>query len=182
MHTNLTVLDFILSITASLIASTIFIFLLLLWLRPSVKIAPQICKIKDAFDSEKRDCYLIKVVNLSWFSAYDISLELCTLVSYPVKEGINFRFFPLTLKIDKLNFIAPYRAAWLKKNYGEYAMLFKTYEDLESILSDERKSIKLQVTLRHGLTGLSKVFYIDFVNCSDIKEGQFVFGKNFNIV
>ena len=181
MHTNLTFLDFLLSIGASLIASIVFIFLLLILLRPNVKISPIICKHKDTFDNSERYCYLFKIVNLSWFSAYDISVELSSLVPYPVKEGLNFRFFPLSLKIDKLNFIAPYRASWFKKNYGEYAMLFRTFDDLSEILNDERKSIKIQVTLRHGLTGLSKVYYMDFVNCSDIKEGHFIFGKKFNV-
>jgi hypothetical protein len=183
MITNLTMLDFLLSITASLISSVIFIFLLLLWLRPNVKISPVLCQQKDTFDSPScRDCYLFKVVNLSWFSAYDISVELSSLVSYPVKDGMNFRFFPLTLKVDKLNFIAPYRPRWFKKNYGEYAMLFRTYENLREILDNERNSIKIQVTLRHGLTGLSKVYNMDYVNCSDVKKGHFAFGKNFNVV
>ena len=181
METNLTLLDFLLSILASLTASILFIFLLLIWLRPNVKISPQICKYKDTFDNSERYCYLFKIVNLSWFSAYDISVDLSSLVSYPVKEGMNFRFSPLTLKTDKLNFIAPYRASWLKKNYGEYAMIFRTFDDLSGILNDERKSIKIQVTLRHGLTGLSKVYYMDFVNCSDIKEGHFIFGKKINV-
>ena len=182
MTTNLTFLDFILSITASLLSSLIFIFLLLLWLRPKVQISGYICTQKDTFDNSGRDCFIFKIVNLSWFSAYDITVELTYLVSYPVKDGINFRYFPLTLKTDKLNYIAPYRPKWFKKNYGEYAMLFRTYENLPEILENERNSVRIQVTLRHGLTGLSKVYYSDYVNCSDIKKGQFAFGKNFAVV
>ena len=182
MTTNLTFLDFILSIAASLIASIIFIFLLLLWLRPNIKICSSICLQKDTFDNSARECYLFKIVNLSWFSAYDISVELSSLVSYPVKDGMNFRFFPLTLKTDKLNFIAPYRARWYRKNYAEYAMIFRTYDNIAEVLGNERNSIKIQVTLRHGLTGLSKVYYMDYVNCSDIIKGHFAFGNNLNIV
>ena len=182
MTSNLTILDFFLSIGASLIASIIFIFLLLLYLRPNIKISPYVCQQKDTFDNSGRECYMFKVVNLSLFSAYDIAVELSSLVSYPVKDGMNFRFFPLTLKTDKLNFIASYRPKWYRKNYADYAMIFRTYDDLKEILDNERNSIKIQVTLRHGLTGLSKVHYMDYVNCSDIKKGHFLFGKNFNVV
>ena len=70
----------------------------------------------------------------------------------------------------------------LKKNYADYAMLFRTYEDLPTILNNERNAIKIQITLKHGLTGLSKVYHVEYVNCSDIKKGHFAFGNNFAIV
>jgi len=90
--------DFILSISSSLIASIIFLFILLIFLRPRVKIASSICLQKDIFENTTRDCYIFKIINLSYFSAYDISLELCNQVTYPVKDGINYRYFPLKLK------------------------------------------------------------------------------------
>ena len=95
---------------------------------------------------------------------------------------MNFRYTPLTLKTSKLNFIAPYMQNLLKKHYAEYAMIFRTYDDIETILQDERNSIQLQVTLRHGVTGLSKVYNMNFASCSEIQNGNFSFGKNFNIV
>lgn len=172
-------MQFLLSILSSLSASFIFIFLLLFLLRPRVKISPDLCYQKDIYDGDGRMCYLIKVVNLSRFSAYDINAELSSLITYPVKDGTNYRFTKLKLKSDKLNFIAPFRK---KKNYGDFAFLFRTYEDVNAILNDERNSLQFQVTLRHGLTGLSRVFNMDYALCSSIKEGHFSFGNNLNIV
>jgi len=36
-------------------------------------------------------------------------------------------------------------------------MLFISYENISEIIENERNSIKIQVTLKHGLTGLTKV-------------------------
>jgi hypothetical protein len=177
----MTGIDFTLSIIASIIASVIFIFLILFLLRPKVKIAPQICKKLDTYDDVQKDCYCFKIINLSVFSAYDINVELSSLVSYPVKDGLNFRYTPLQLKTDKLNFIAPYRPRILKKNYADYAMIFRTYENIEAILDKESNSIQIQITLKHGVTGLSKVYNMNFASCSEIKGGNFAFGKNFYI-
>lgn len=171
----------LLNIFYNLLASGMFIFLLLFFLRPKIKIAPHICKQRDVFDETNRDCYLFKVVNLSWFSAYDVSVDLSYVRRYPVKDGINSRLFPLSLKVDKLNFMPSFRPKWLKRNNGDYAFLFRTYDDLNTLLQDQQKSIFLQVTLRHGLTGLAKVFTIEYVGESDIKTGTFAHGKKFNI-
>lgn len=173
--------DFLISIAASIIASTIFIFMLLFLMRPKIKIAPYICKRRDKFDDVEETYFGFKIVNLSWFSAYDVTVELSSLVSYPMKNGMNFRYTPLKLKTSKSNFLAPYRPSLIKKNYADYALIFRTYEDLESILSHNLKSIQLEVTLKHGVTGLSRIHVMNFADCSEIKVGNFEYGNNFNI-
>ncbi len=182
MTTNLTFFDFIIGISGSLIASIIFIFVLLFFFRPSFKICPFVIKQKDTFDRVGDIFYQFKIINTSLFSAYDIHVELNSLVSYPGKGGINFRFSPLILKTNQLNFVAPYRPKWWRKEYSSYAMLFRSYDNLENILEHERNSIQIQVTARHGLTGLSNVFNMEFVTINDIKVGQYTVGKKFNIV
>lgn len=182
MTTNLTLLDFILGICASLISSLIFIFILLFFLRPRIKICAEICKKVGFFEEASTITYMFKVVNLSWFSAYDVTIELNSLESYPVKNGMNFRFTPLKMKHDKLNFMPYYRPKWYKKKYGDFAMIFVTYEDISKILEHEHKSIQLQITLRHGVTGLSKVYNMDYAHSSLIKNGHYEFGNSFNIV
>ena len=174
-------MQFLLSILSGIISSFIFIFLLLALLRPTIKISPEICYQQDVFDNEHRMCYLIKVVNTSLFSAYDVNVELSSLIIYPVKDGFNYRYSPIKMKSNKFNFVAPYRPKWIKEKYGDYAFLFRTYDNLHTILKDERNSIHFQVTLKHGLTGLSRVFNINYAFCSSIKEGHFNFGNNFNI-
>lgn len=182
MLLTVTFTEYLLGISASFIASFIFIVFLLLFLRPRVIISTEICKRLDDFDETKRLCYMIKVLNRSWFSAYDITGELSSVVSYPVKDGINHRFTPLKMKTEKLTCIAPYRPAMIKPKYGNHAMLFTTYEDIEGILKEVSRSIQFQITLRHGLTGLSKVYIMDYAQESSIKGGHFIFGNNFAIL
>lgn len=181
MNLDSTLSEFIIGISSSLIASLIFLFILLFFLRPNLRIAPSICLQKDVFDNTGRNCYIFKVINLSYFSAYEISIELCNQVTYPVKDGINYRYFPLKLKTDYLNYVAPFRPKWFKSEYGKYAMLFISHENILEIIENERNSIKIQVTLKHGLSGLTKVFNKEFVSTSDVINGHFAFGNNFKI-
>lgn len=173
--------EFLLSIVASLIASGIFIFLLLFLMRPRIKISPYICKKLDNFDNINQTYYAFKIVNMSWFSAFDISIELSSLVSYPLKSGINFRYTPLKLKTSKCFYLAPYRPTFYKKDYAEHALIVRTYDNIEEILAANEKSIKIEVTLRHGVTGLSKIHTMTFADCSEIRTGNFGYGSNFNI-
>jgi hypothetical protein len=175
-------MTFILTVLANLLSSFIFIFLLLFLLRPKIKISPNICCKNDSFDNTEHNVYLIKVINTSLFSGYDINVELSSLVSYPVRDGRNFRYTRIPMKVEKLDFIARYKFGWKKKNYGDFACLFRCYEDLDKILKEDSNSIKFQVTLRHGVTGLSRVFNTEYALSSDIKHGHFSFGNNFNIV
>ena len=60
-------------------------------------------------------------------------------------------------------------------------LYFITYENISEIIDNERNSIKIQVTLKHGLTGLTKVFSAEYVSTSDIAKGHFAFGNNIKI-
>lgn len=164
-------------LSINLLASFIFIFYLLYFLRPRIKISPQIAKTK----LDGADIYIFKVVNLSLFSAYDIFVDLWALESYPVTGGRNNKYIGLTLARSKLNYVEKYKWFWKKKKYGDFAMLFVTRDNLESILSNHLTSIQIQVTLRHGLSGLSKVYHMEYSNDRVIKTGDFAFGNNLNI-
>ena len=65
------------------------------------------------------------------------------------------------------------------KNLEEMGYLY--YENISEIIDNERNSIKIQVTLKHGLTGLTKVFSAEYVSTSDIAKGHFAFGNNIKI-
>jgi len=182
LYLKINLFHFGISILESLIASIIFIFLLLIYLRPRLKISTKIGSEKDTIDNSNELYYLFKVVNMSWYSAYDIYVELNLLIPYNVKEGINYRSISLPLKRDKLNFIAPFRPKWYKKDYGQHAMIFRTKEDLSKILEKNSNILRLQVTLKHGLSGLSKVYHKSYIGTSDIIKGHFEFGNSFKII
>jgi len=171
--------DFLLSILSSIIASFIFIFSILLLLRPRVKISDKICLRTVDLDDKPNVRYLIKVVNLSLFPAYDIKVSLDKLIPYPVEGGLNYKSTQLKLKKNELSHIAPFRFG---SNYGNNAMLFVTEEDVSSILGNPQFEIRFQVTLKHGVTGLTKVYNKNYSTKSSIKEGQFIFGKKIDII
>lgn len=94
---------------------------------------------------------------------------------------MNFRYTPLKLKTSNCFYLAPFRPSIYKKDYAEHALIVRTYDNIEEILAVNEKSIKLEVTLRHGVTGLSKIYTMTFADCSEIRAGNFGYGTNFNV-
>lgn len=177
---SITLGDFLLSIISSVIASTFFIFLILHFLRPKIKISPYIA-VNSMFSEGGNPVYFFKIINLSLFTAYDLSMELWAQELYPVKNGMNSRFIELPLRRKTLSYVPEYKLLWKSKKYGDFAILASTNHNIRETLANPHHSIRLQVTLRHGLTGLSKVFYLDYANESVIKQGIFTFGNSFEI-
>ncbi len=175
---------FLASLIVEIIGGLLFLFILLFLLRPKVAIGSQIAKHTDSFDPNRRMCWVFKVVNESYFSAFDVQVELMEQITYAAHpSGNNVRVFPIALKLDRVTHVAPYRPSWIGmyKNYSDYAMRFRTYVDLDAVLIDPTKSLQLKVTLRHGLTGLAKIQTQQFIGVA-IKNGQFVLGNKFDIL
>lgn len=174
----MTLLEFGLSILASMIASFLFIFSLLFLLRPRVKISDKICLSKIDIEGNSKNSFHIKVVNLSFFPAFDIKVSLEKHTPYPVEGGINFRVEQLKLIKSELSCIAPLRYG---KSYGDMSMIFRSEENLSEILVQPHSQISFQITLKHGVTGLTKIYTQVYANKSSIKEGYFVFGRRIDI-
>jgi hypothetical protein len=172
---------FLFNVLCSVVASFIFIFSILIFLRPRIRLSPVIAKSVDTFDNNKV-CYTFKIVNLSWFSAYAIEIELNELITIPNDGGQNIRYTKLHVKSSNISHLPPFRPKWLKPTYGRHALQIRVYEDIGGIVSIPLKSVQIEVTLRHGLTGLTKVFNQDYSVIGKVKEGQFVFGNCFDIV
>lgn len=177
-------LEFLASLIVEIIGGFLFLIVLLFLLRPKVTISPQIAKHTDNFDLSRRTCWVFKVVNKSYFSAFDVQVELMEQIIYAAHpSGNNVRVFPIELKLDKVTHVAPFRPSRLGfyKDYSDYAMRFRTYEDLDAILSNPTKSLQLKVTLKHGLTGLGKIVTKQYIGVA-IRSGQFVIGSKFDIL
>ncbi len=156
-------------------------------MRPSIKISMDIAKEKG---EDGMDLYLFKFVNHSFFKAFDVYAELYQLQKISIKDGANIGFNTRLIKIDLpvdriTNFDAYpnflHRIFSKKHNEASFAYRIKCKSDLSEILQDEYKLIQLQITLRHGLTGLSDVFVQNYTDKNQIKRGSFVFGKDLNI-
>jgi hypothetical protein len=180
----MTLNEFLLNLSVNILASAIFIFALLYFVRPKIKISPCICYVNEGNlnpENPDKGFFVFKIVNLSLFYADDVRFEISTKEHYQVTGGTNVRYKQIPLKVSSMNYLAKYKPSWWNKDYGAYAVLFGTREDIKEILKNDRNSIELRVTLRHGMTGLSKVFTQTYARPSDIKEGRFHFGNNFNI-
>jgi hypothetical protein len=164
----------IINIGCSITASLTFLFIVLALFKPRIKISPFVCKNSVLFDQGKTK-YMIKVVNHSLFPAYDVKVELHLLQRYAAGKGkMNSRNTPLVLVADNITDIECYRPEWMRE--ANHCIRFRTPENLDAILADDFKSVAVKVTLRHGLTGLVKVFTEEYAVLGDIKYGTFKYG------
>ncbi len=173
---------FFFNVGCSAIASLFFLFLVLLLFKPKLKICPFICKCKLEFDGDQEYC-LFKIVNSSLFSAYDIKAELSLLRKYPVPPSgmMNIRFTALSIVSNQISHIPPYRPSWWRKS-ADHAIRIRTVENLEQYLEDPYCSIELRISVRHGLTGLSKVIRYEYSHISQLKFGNFTYGTKFAVL
>jgi hypothetical protein len=173
-------LPLIISFTSS------FIFLFLMYcLRPRIKIAPVICKVKRGNEY----VYKIKVFNKSRiFKAIDINVELIeqTTDGAPTLEkktkvcngATNIRIKKMDLVSHQL-WCLPRRSS--KDPHALYAFQFTCTDNVEKIL-DENKSIRFKVLSKHGLSGFPRVTYMEYKDKqSSIEEGRYYWGNSCQI-
>jgi len=171
--------NFLLSILSSLIASFIFLIVILVLLRPSIKIGNVITIESDL----EKQCYRMKFYNTSVFSAYDANISLVILEERPAEpKGKHIFFEEVSLTKSDFNIIFKWLPMFLTKNYAHNCTQVKTFANLEEILKHPNKSLQLKITLRHGLTGLSKSFVKNYNTDAVLKKGSFAFGNTFDII
>jgi hypothetical protein len=174
--------NFFFNVGCSLLASLVFLFLILFLFKPKLRICPFLCKSRLGFDGDQEYC-LFKIVNYSFFSAYDVKAELSLLRKYPVPPSgmMNVRYMPLEMALNKISHIPPFRPAWWRKS-ADHAVRLRTKENLMRFLEDDYCSIELRVSLRHGLTGLSRVVRYEYSHISQLKMGNFTYGSKFGVL
>jgi hypothetical protein len=50
------------------------------------------------------------------------------------------------------------------------------------LLPPPSNSVQIQISLRHGLTGLTKVFIQEYSDISQIRDGKFTYGSKFGVM
>lgn len=178
------ILSFLFNVLCDMVAAFAFLFFVLYILRPRIAISDCIAKQENTYDKSTQYVYIFKIYNQSLFSAFDLQFELFQQTQYRAdKYGINQINHPLNLHVSGVKHLPRYHSSRMckKTSFAKHAYLFRTGEDLEQILRDDSKTIQLQIVLRHGLTGLSRVYKKDYININDIKTGKFKFGNSCNI-
>lgn len=122
-------------------------------------------------------------MNTSIFSGNDVKAELNVLERYPTPPTgmMNTRTSSLKLKSDYICSIEPARAKWIRRE-ANHCVRFRTDENLEEIVNSEFKSVEFQIYLRHGLTGLVRVFKQEYSDISLIKNAKHAYGPRFDVV
>ncbi len=181
-ETNWTWSHFLFGLTYSILASLIFLFIVLILFKPIIRISSFLCK-ESNNENTNQFFYVFKFVNISFFPAHDIKIELHKIKKIPMGNGkFNNSYHRLTLLSQEI-FHIPARLYFGKKNDANpHCVTLRTTENINSILSDQFNAIKLRVCLKHGLTGLSKVFEQEYANESEIKDGKFKPGTKFALL
>jgi hypothetical protein len=179
----MTTSDVLINIACSFTSSVIFIHLLLIIYRPRIKLSPFICSQIDNFDKIGNRCYLFKMRNTSSFKAFDVTVQLYEVISLPADDGKRLdRYKLLTLKTNNFTYISRKKWAFLHPKYSDNELIFRSYEDLKTVINDDFKKIVIEVTLKHGLSGITNVIAKEFVNSHCIKDGKFRVGKKLDVI
>lgn len=171
-------INFLLGFVGSLAASLIFLLYVLHRFRPNIEISPFISRGKD-YDDNSIVVYRFKFINKSKYEGFDVRMEINQLSKIPCGNGqMNTRRKALDLKKDFISHLAPYKKSKDGEIFGRFAQVFTCMEDIEPILKNENKSVEIQITLRHGLTGLGKVFKKEFADFNVVHDLNFAFGED----
>ena len=105
------------------------------------------------------------------------------LEKYPVPPSgmVNVRTTRLPLVLNHISHLDPYRPSWFRKEASQ-AIRIRTTENLIPIIENKFKSVQIQVSVRHGLTGLTKVYKQEYSDLSQVKIGNFTYGTKFAVL
>jgi hypothetical protein len=129
-------------IPVKIISSLVFLIVVLFLFKPKIKISPFICK--PPLKEGEEPYYQIKILNRSWFNAFDVKVELHLLERYstPPTGMMNVKYETLTMKYNHIFHLPAFRYRWMRKECS-HAMRLKTLENIEGILLQNGKSIEI---------------------------------------
>ena len=172
--------NILLGISTSIIGTFIFIYLLFKFGKPKFEISNFICKGKLVNSEDQIEYFFIKIINKSKYAAYDVKLFLQKRTYYktPPNASESSNIYNLDLVSNSIPMIPAYKKS--DKNYSENCYTIRTKHDLTSILKDNGlATIKIDLYVKHGLTGLFSVFTQEYSHLNEIKIGRFEAGNVF---
>ena len=168
--------DILMSLIIGVASSTIFVLVILRILKPKIKISDKVC---FDYDSNKKKFFFFKVVNESIFDAYSCEFVLHRRVPYIIdKSKINHKLKKIELSKISIISLPRYKK---EKGYGDHAFLIRTFEDLSNDIDEKNLDYLLSVSVKHGLSNLTKVTQKYFVDSEVFHEGEFKFGSNTDV-
>ncbi len=169
-----------------IIGGLIFIILLIVILRPSIAISPEIAEL-PANDDEPQHLR-IKIVNYSIFKAYDIQINVYhkerTNVSGPdITSSLigTYETYKVGIPYLESGFLASMEKE--KTNAAQFRLskMLAQGIDMKKLLGRTNSYVEVHVIVRHGLSGIKANFVKKFHNTTFIKSGYYAHGFNINI-
>jgi len=172
--------QFTIELIGGIIGAFIFLFIVLIFMKPKVKIADFLCRINP---NGGASFYMFKFVNISFFDAHEIKVELYKIRRIPMGGGdFNNEYKQLTLVNGNISQIPGRLFFWQSNKANPHCVTVRSTEDINTILSDDANGISLRVSLKHGLTGLSNVFEQEYGDVQSIKTAKFKPGTKFGTI
>ena len=133
-------------------------------LSPIITISPTIAK---GVNAAGQDIFRFKIVNLSRFRAFDISISVQK-VTILIQNGNHVTIDPIPLSggIKGIPFLESKKAGE-KDPHNIHACRFGTLDDIPTMLNLGNCYLEVQVVARHGVSGLPRVFTrrFDTIQC-----------------
>jgi len=178
--------SYIVEIFGGLVLSLMGLFLI--WfLRPKVKIAPQIAR----QEKNGKNIYTIKVINKSYiFQLVDITFEFTMLQPESTPKGMNIGIKTVTLVSDHLWFLSRRKGRinriFSKDTYATYAIVVKVDPEFD-LLNEWKPKVKngtyfdLKVIAKNNFSGITSINHEKFNHHSCVKKGEFCHGNSMQI-
>lgn len=174
--------DYIVEIFGGLCLSIMSLFLI--WfLRPKVKISPEISR----YSKGGHIVYSIKVLNKSYiFRLIDLHFELTMLKPVTSPNGMNLALKKVELKSDHVWYLSRRKPKWFAKNdYATYAIIIKVKEGvnlLEDWDSHESVYLDFKVIAKNNFSGITSINHQKYQHSSCIETGVFEHGNTLKII
>lgn len=168
-------------VAQSVVGSGLFLIVLFYLVKPKIKLSPHIAE--QLIDSHSNAMlYRFKILNGSWFyKAYDIEVRLFHAIPVYTGDGQNVKLIEVPLRRNRTAFLQSAIRGQLETE-KTHACQFRTDDNLRELLQEESSYLQLQVTARHGLSGLPGIFVQRYYSRRVIKKGSFARGRHLNVL
>jgi hypothetical protein len=171
------ILNILLSILTSFVASVVFLLFGSIIGNPKIKISNKIAKLKE----NNKTVYKIKIINKTSRPIFNIKAEWSIISYRSTARGKDKKYIPITfdgvsnpMQIDKFE--------KHPNNNTDYTFRFSTVEDIEKLLNKEGEGSQLifRIYASDSLFGFATIVN-EYYQIKDIKEGDFAYGNSFKV-
>ncbi|WP_411895721.1 hypothetical protein [Winogradskyella sp. A2] len=168
-----TLISLLIGIISGAFASYVFLTLYLKRKVPNLIIAERISKC--VFDGETN--YFFKFINKTKSEIFDVRVEL-TFHKFR-GGGNNIQEIDLTLKDSYFAYI-PVKSK--RDVFNLHAVRVRTEDRIEDMWDNDSSYVRITVIAKHSLSGLSKVYKMDYRSTHFIVNGEYASGDNLNVL